>query len=428
MATTSADSHEPLTSPPVIDRVLKPKGILPRHAQTWVLLGLASVMIVIIAFTGQSTPQRSSGVIPAPPTAIDPNETRIREYRDRIEEQARRLAVEQSELEVAKRALAQPSQVPPGSTRYGASEADPTAGGLPDAFEHDLRQREYRALFADNLALTLREPPQGVPFAEKTPNRGAQAPAAWEARAPGPLTSTQRPDVPLTSPGNPPPPEEPSRGEEEPAKSRANSVPAAPPTGHERLFEGTIIETVLTTRLDGSFAGPVSCLVTTPVYTRDYQRVLIPRGSRILGSATPVAQLDQKRLVVTFHRLLLPDGRTVPLDRAPALNAVGEAGLHDQVNRHYASLFGATLAIGAIAGLAQVNTRLGYDADWSDAYRQGASSTLSQSSLRILDRFLNRLPTVTIREGHRVKVYLTGDLDLPVYDKRRSASMYTPIR
>jgi type IV secretory pathway VirB10-like protein len=25
------------------------------------------------------------------------------------------------------------------------------------------------------------------------------------------------------------------------------------------------------------------------------------------------------------------------------------------------------------------------------------------------------LPTITIREGHRIKVYLTNDLDLPVY-------------
>ena len=73
------------------------------------------------------------------------------------------------------------------------------------------------------------------------------------------------------------------------------------------------------------------------------------------------------------------------------------------------------------AGLAQINTRLGYDASWGDAYRQGVSGSLAQSSMRILDRFLNRLPTVTIREGHRVTVYLTADLDVPVPDDRASA-------
>ena len=69
--------------------------------------------------------------------------------------------------------------------------------------------------------------------------------------------------------------------------------------------------------------------------------------------------------------------------------------------------------------MTQANTRYGADASATDAYRQGVASSLSQSSLRILDRYLNVLPTFTIREGHRVKVYLTGDLSLPAYDKHR---------
>ena len=55
----------------------------------------------------------------------------------------------------------------------------------------------------------------------------------------------------------------------------------------------------------------------------------------------------------------------------------------------------------------------------SDAYRQGVAASLSQSSLRILDRFLSVLPTVTIREGQRVKIYLADDLLLPAYENHR---------
>src|SRR5262249_30182382 len=76
-------------------------------------------------------------------------------------------------------------------------------------------------------------------------------------------------------------------------------------------------------------------------------------------------------------------------------------------------IFGVSVAIGAIAGLAQSNTRYGLDASATDAYRQGVASSLSQSSLHILDRYLNVLPTFTIREGHRIKVYLSEDLLLP---------------
>jgi type IV secretory pathway VirB10-like protein len=76
-----------------------------------------------------------------------------------------------------------------------------------------------------------------------------------------------------------------------------------------------------------------------------------------------------------------------------------------------------SLAIGAIAGLANINTSYGYDSSSTDAYRQGVTSSLSQSSLRILDRYLNILPTFTAREGMRVKVILTDDLMLPDYSR-----------
>jgi type IV secretion system protein VirB10 len=101
------------------------------------------------------------------------------------------------------------------------------------------------------------------------------------------------------------------------------------------------------------------------------------------------------------------------------LNQVGDLGLEDQVDRHYGQIFGTSLAIGALAGFAQAQTSVGLDATGVDAYRQGAAANVSQSSMRILDRFLNLLPTVTIREGHRIKVYLSNDLELPAYREAR---------
>src|SRR5262249_38756252 len=100
------------------------------------------------------------------------------------------------------------------------------------------------------------------------------------------------------------------------------------------------------------------------------------------------------------------------------LNQIGETGLRDQINHHYAQIFGVSLAIGVIAGVAQARTPYATDAPGADLYVQGAATSLSQSSIRILDRFLNVLPTFTIREGHRVKVYLSNDLLLPAYEKQ----------
>jgi type IV secretory pathway VirB10-like protein len=182
------------------------------------------------------------------------------------------------------------------------------------------------------------------------------------------------------------------------------------------------LETVLTNRLDGSFSGPVNAMVTTAVYSHDHQRLLIPQGTRMLGEVQRVTTFGQQRLAVTFHRLIMPDGYSMNLDKFQGLSGVGETGLRDQVNRHYLQTFGVSLAVGAIAGIAQAQSRYGYDVSGEDAYRQGVASSLSQSSMRILDRYLNVLPTFTIREGHRIKVYLTNDVSLPEYEEHRIPS------
>ena len=180
-----------------------------------------------------------------------------------------------------------------------------------------------------------------------------------------------------------------------------------------------MIDAVLTNRLDGSMPSPVNVLVTWPIYTADGQHIVIPAGARVLGTAAPVQAIGESRLAVKFHRLIMPTGQTYSLDQFTGLNQRGDAGLKDQVNRHYLQLFGASLAIGSLSGLAQFSTRSGAAGTYSfsDAYGQGLGGSLAASAGRILDRFLNVLPTVTIREGHRIKIYLTSDLALPFYQE-----------
>jgi type IV secretion system protein VirB10 len=138
------------------------------------------------------------------------------------------------------------------------------------------------------------------------------------------------------------------------------------------------------------------------VYASDQQHLVIPAGSRVLGEARAVTTFGQSRLAVVFHRVILPNSTHIDLHGFHGLNQVGDLGLQDQVDRHYAQIFGVSLAIGAIAGLAQVQSRVGLDATAFDSYRQGAAANVAQSSAHI-------------REGHRIKVYLSNDLELPPY-------------
>ena len=177
------------------------------------------------------------------------------------------------------------------------------------------------------------------------------------------------------------------------------------PAGWERIPEGSFLEAVLLTQLSGEFLGPVLAMVSVPLYSADRQRVLIPRGARVVGTASAVQNRDQSRLAVAFHRLLLPDGSWIDLEFA-GLNQAGESALRDQVNRRYLSTFAAAGAVGALSGLTLAGAS-------PYGLQAGVGQGLGNSAASMLDRYLNRLPEITIRAGHRLRIWLTADVLVP---------------
>jgi type IV secretion system protein VirB10 len=274
-------------------------------------------------------------------------------------------------------ALGQPVGIKSTALQQGYGSASPTPAPVREwedrSIERDRERRAYQSLFASNVALSHRREVPESAGAKTTPNPSATS---------------------------------------EPALAS----PSAPAQSY-RLFEGTILETVLTNRLDSSFSGPINCMVTTDVYSYDGAKLLIPQGSRVLGEAKKLESFGEQRLAVAFHRIIMPDGYSVSLDQFKGLDQIGETGLRDQVNHHYLQVFGVSIALGALAGLSQSNTRYSLDESALDAYRQGVATSVSQSAVHVLDRYLNVLPTFTIREGYRIKVYLSQDLMLPAYEQ-----------
>jgi len=186
------------------------------------------------------------------------------------------------------------------------------------------------------------------------------------------------------------------------------------------IYEGVTIDTVLMNRLDGDAVGPVKVLVSNPVYSHDHQHVLIPEGTIVLGEAKKIGSAgfgQQRRMAVVFHRMIMPDGYSVDLDQFNGLDQIGEEGLKDKVNNHYLQIFGASIVLGVIAGAAQISSGGGaLTGSGPQVFTNGASASVSQSATTILDRFMQIPPTITIREGHRVKVYITQDMLLPAYE------------
>jgi type IV secretion system protein TrbI len=196
-----------------------------------------------------------------------------------------------------------------------------------------------------------------------------------------------------------------------------NSQPATneTPTGTYHLDEGTILETVLLNRLDGEFSGPVITQVSNDVYSRAGVELLIPKGSRLLGEAREVNGFDQRRLAIVFHRLILPNGKAVSLDKFRGLDQAGETGVVSKVDHHYLEIFGTSLALGGIGGLTQIGAYGGYGYDPATGFRVGVTERMGSSAEQVLAKFLNKYPTIQVREGTRIKVILTNDLNLEAY-------------
>jgi type IV secretory pathway VirB10-like protein len=181
------------------------------------------------------------------------------------------------------------------------------------------------------------------------------------------------------------------------------------------VFEGDIIEGILTNRLAGEYTGPINVMVTTNLYSHDRQHILMPQGTRILGESSKVSMSGQRRLAVTFSRAFMPDGFPVDFYKLAGLDQQGATGLTGRVDTHWPKIIATAALVGAIGGLSQIGAS-GTSIGGVDAIRLGVGQQTGQEAMQILGRALNTLPTVTVYEGTRVRIWIQRDLQLPAYE------------
>jgi len=383
------------------DKRIVSEGVVPKQAQGYVVAGLAVLILMAVMFSRNHPKPAAKDTAPAPlAVSTDMNQQKIHELEQDLsadQRQSQLQAQSQNGLPMQAGATATPGTLPPGAAP--AQPLPPSATAQPaepprDPIADAEKALEFKARFASNLISSADA--ASHPSAEAV-SAGAETPAH-----PAGLPVSTQPTAAATSPADKRAPEV--------NLNRAHGQPYA-------VFEGTTIDTIVVDRLDGEFVGDVKVMVTNPVYSEDRQHVLIPEGTFILGTAQKVSSLGQKRLALTFHRMLMPDKYSVDLDQFHGLDQAGESGVKDKVNNHYMEIFGASIALGVISGAAEATSfNEGYNETGSEAYRQGIASSLSQSGATVLDRFINIPPTITIRNGHRIKIYITQDMLLPAYE------------
>jgi len=420
---------EPQPEPTLRRNLQLPKGVLQKNLKTFVYLGAASLVIVAALFSssGKKTPgqQAATKNQPPQPALQDNTDSNVQEWKNQL--QAERQKEQQAALAATATtdpalASATPAQQAAAAAYGPTGVAAPCVPGrpcpqlqqnnaqvqlTPDQQQAQMiaakeRERADDARFASNLVYS-RGPEQTQPQSQLTPTQFDPT----ERQTSGSFVKTPNEDKQQQP--------EADAGYKRPLEANIDSASGQP----YLIYEGSVLDTVLMNRLDGDAVGPVKVLVSNPLYSHDHQHVIIPDGTVVLGEAKKIGAAgfgQQRRMAVVFHRLIMPDGYSVDLDQFHGLDQIGEEGLKDKVNNHYLQIFGTSIALGVVAGAAQITQGGGtITTSGSQAFTTGAAGSVSQSATTIIDRFIQIPPTITIREGHRVKVYFTQDLLLPAY-------------
>lgn len=191
------------------------------------------------------------------------------------------------------------------------------------------------------------------------------------------------------------------------------------PASPNSLLAGSVIAASLITGLNSDLPGMVTAQVTQNVFdTVTGTILLVPQGARLIGKYDSVVAFGQRRALVIWQRLTLPDGSSVRLDNMPATDPEGYAGLADRVDFHTWTLLKGV----AIATMVGVGSELSISggSDLVQAIRQSAQMNTARAGDQITQRNLDIQPTVTIRPGAPVRVLVTRDLILAPYSRRTS--------
>jgi type IV secretion system protein VirB10 len=181
------------------------------------------------------------------------------------------------------------------------------------------------------------------------------------------------------------------------------------------LQAGAVIPAALVTGIRSDLPGQVTAQVTEDVYDSPTGKIrLIPQGARLVGQYDAQVAFGQTRALLVWTRLIMPNGRSIVLERQPGADAEGYAGLEDEVDNHWGTLFKAAILSTLLSVGSEVGTT-GTEDDLIRAIRRGGADSANQIGQRIVGRSLSVQPTITIRPGFPVRVMVTRDLVLEPY-------------
>jgi type IV secretion system protein TrbI len=192
----------------------------------------------------------------------------------------------------------------------------------------------------------------------------------------------------------------------------------AAPASSYVVQAGNIIPAALITGIRSDLPGQITAQVTENVFDSPTGRfLLVPQGTRLIGIYDSQVAFGQSRVLLVWTRLIMPNGRSIVLERQPGADTAGYSGLEDEVDNHWVALFKAAL-LSTLLGVGSElgsTTGTGSNSDVISALRRGSSDSLNQTGQKVVQQNLNIQPTLTVRPGFPVRVIVNRDLVLEPY-------------
>lgn len=186
------------------------------------------------------------------------------------------------------------------------------------------------------------------------------------------------------------------------------------PVSPYEVMAGTLISASLITGLDSDLPGMVVAQVTQNVFdTVTGRSLLIPQGSRLVGTYDSVIAFGQSRALLVWQRIIMPDGSSIQIDNLPATDAEGYSGLEDQVDYHTWALIKG-VAISTLLGVGS-ELAISGQSDLLLSIRESTQDSINQAGQQITQKNLNIQPTIKVRPGWPLRVIVHKDLVLRPY-------------
>ncbi|WP_082520207.1 TrbI/VirB10 family protein [Rhodanobacter ginsenosidimutans] len=182
------------------------------------------------------------------------------------------------------------------------------------------------------------------------------------------------------------------------------------------MQRGTYIRCVLETRIVSDIPGFSTCLVTEPVYSFNGHTLLLPKGSKLLGSYSGGPTGDREAVI--WDRIITPTGIDVNMS-SPGIDNLGGAGLPGYYDAHWGKRIGSALLISLLSDAFKYeaaehgprNTTISNGLVTQTPFESNTAQTIQNLANQAVREAANRPPTVTINQGTVIYVYVTKDVD-----------------